>query len=586
MFTYRIEEVCFSDSTRITPGPLTVIVGPNNSGKSRALRDIESLATGSKKTHLVVTGLQHSLPRSGKELLDAYKVESHTDESNNVFLRSLSSTMTTQHNIHVGHEWETTLEGFLSTQDANSRATFAAWFGNMFVSMFSTEDRLRLIKECDSAVRGTTENLLQAFYKEGIAAEKSVRAIVGEAFQKDIRLDFSSLRRILLRIGDDLSSAPVDAREAFDYYEMVDKLDDQGDGIRSFVATVLTLLVGRRPVLLLDEPEAFLHPPQAFRLGEVLAQQTGTDRQVIVATHSSELLRGILSRRRDVIIIRVNRTGNTSAIKVLPSDGVASFSSDPLLSSTRILDGLFYKGAIIVEADADSVFYQRIGRYLVDADSYHVAHAHNKQTVAKVLGPYRSLDVQYAAIVDFDVIRVKSEFLALVDQFQFTPSEKSRLDALRAVIAGYVERVTSAELLASVLELLRSEITTIESDSRDADSKLTHLLGNLKRVRESGSAWKPYKKAGRAALDEGSKAAFDELSALCAARGLFIVPVGELEGWLVDYGMAHTSNKSKWIVGALELLPRLKPDLSTGPWLFLSSVFAYLGKSAGALPSR
>lgn len=74
MFKYRIEEVCFSDGTRITPGPLTVIVGPNNSGKSRALRDIETLATGSKKTRVVVTGLSHSIPPNVQELLDAYKV--------------------------------------------------------------------------------------------------------------------------------------------------------------------------------------------------------------------------------------------------------------------------------------------------------------------------------------------------------------------------------------------------------------------------------------------------------------------------------------------------------------------------------
>lgn len=580
MFKYKINEVCFSDGTKIQPGALTVIVGPNNSGKSRTLRDIETLCTGGAKPRVVVTGLIHSVPQNVPELLDAYKVESHTDENGGVFLRSLSSNLTAQHSIHVGPNWERHLESALSTQDENSRATFATMFGNMFVSMFSTEDRLKLVKESDSASRGTTENLLQAFYKEGIAAEDRVRSIVREAFQKDIRLDYSALRRILLRIGNDLSSAPVDAREALGYYENVEKLDDQGDGIRSFVSTVLTLLVGNRPVLLLDEPEAFLHPPQAFRLGEVIAQQSSANRQVIVATHSSELLRGILSRRHDVTILRVNRVGDASEIKVLPSEGVASFSNDPLLSSTRILDGLFYKGAIIVEADADSVFYQRIGRQLVDADSYHVAHAHNKQTVARVLGPYRSLGIRYAAIVDFDVIRVKAEFLALINQFQFGHQEKAKLEELRTVIVDYIERVPSVDLLASVLKSLKEEIAATESDSRDADSKLSRLLGNLKRVRESGTAWKPYKKEGRLALDQVSRQAFDELCHICAARGLFIVPVGELEGWMTQYGITHTSNKSKWIVAVLELLPTLNSDLSKEPWSFLSSVFDYLGRTA------
>ncbi|SDW04946.1 ATP-dependent endonuclease [Pseudomonas sp. NFACC08-1] len=578
MYKYSIEEVCFSDGTSITPGSLTVIVGPNNSGKSRALRDIENLVTGGTRSQVVVTGLKHSTPHNVQEFRDAYNIQTHTDVHSNVFFRSLSSTLTTQHNIHVGPDWEKNLEYALSTRTEDGEKMFASWFGNMFVSMFSTEDRLKLVKESDSAERGYTENLLQAFYTEGIAAEERVRTIVREAFKKDIRLDFSSLRKILLRIGDDLSSAPVDAREALGYYEHVDKLDDQGDGIRSFVATILTLLVGKRPVLLLDEPEAFLHPPQAFRLGEVIAKQADADRQVIVATHSSELLRGILSQRRDVSIIRVNRVGDRSEIKILSSEGVASFSSDPLLSSTRILDGLFYKGAIIVEADADSVFYQRIGRRLVDADSFHVAHAHNKQTVAKVLSPYRSLGVQYAAIVDFDVIRVRAEFNALIKQFNFDTIQKNKLEELRALIVNHIERVPSGELLTSVIGLLKNEIDAIESDSRDDDLKLSSLLGTLKRVRESGSAWKPYKKSGRAALEEKIQLVFDELCQICASRGLFIVPVGELEGWLTDYGLAHTSNKSKWIVDALELMPELEPDLKGGPWSFLSSVHSYLGR--------
>lgn len=174
------------------------------------------------------------------------------------------------HNIHIGQNWEQQLNDALSSPDTAYKSNFGAWFGHMFVSMFSTEERLKLIKETDSAEKGFTGNLLQALYKEGPEAEENIRLIVKEAFQKDIRLDYSTLRKILLRVGDDLSIAPPDPRNALTYYKSIEKLDEQGDGIRSFVATVITILVGNRPVLLLDEPEAFLHPPQAFRLGEVI----------------------------------------------------------------------------------------------------------------------------------------------------------------------------------------------------------------------------------------------------------------------------------------------------------------------------
>ncbi len=579
-FTYKIDEIRFSDGTCIQPSALTVIVGPNNSGKSRALRDIETLITGRSRPRVVVTGLSHSMPRDVCEFREAYKVEPHTDQNNSIFFGCLSSNLTTRHRVHIGHDWEEELGKHLSLQNDHARVILASWFGNMFVSMFSTEDRLKLVKESESALPDDAESLLQALYVEGREVEDEIRLIFQEAFQKDIRLDYSALRKLLLRIGNDLSSAPADGRDALGYYKTVEKLDDQGDGMRSFIATLITLFVGKRPVLLLDEPEAFLHPPQAFRLGEVIAQQSSADRQVIVATHSSELLRGILSQRQDVTILRVNRIEEKSDVKILSSKDVALFANDPLLSSTRILDGIFYKGAIIVEADADAVFYQRIGRQLSGADNYHFAHAHNKQTVARVLAPYLSLGIRYAAIVDFDIIRVKSEFISLVEKFKFSKEDTLALDKLRSKIVEYVEKVPPAELLEKVLDSLRKKIAAVESDSQNADLKLSKLLADLKKVRESGTAWEIYKKKGRLALDDAGREAFDELWKICASKGLFIVPIGELEGWMEQHDLPHTSNKSKWIVAALQHIPKLAPNVSLEPWSFLSSVFNYLGNTA------
>lgn len=580
MYKFKINKLKFTDGTEIEPGALTLIVGPNNSGKSRFLHDIVTLTTCGKQPHIVVDSLEYSLPSNTDELFESYKIEVFNDANNNqVYLRSLSSCMTKLHNIGIGVDWKERLDRLLLLKDENSFNTFGPWFGNTLVAMFSTEDRLKLIKESESAEKGITQTLLQAFYKEGAAVEKMASCIVKEAFQKDLKLDFSSLRKILLRVGDDLSSAPLDPREAIAYYENIEKLDDQGDGIRSFVATVLTILVGNRPVLLIDEPEAFLHPPQAFRLGEVVAQNSPSDRQVFVATHSSEFLRGVLSQRQDVTILRIDRpTNGTSTIKVLQSADVAKFVNDPLLSSTRILDGLFYKGVIIVEADADAVFYQRIGRQLVEADNFHIAHAHNKQTVAKVLQPYQSLGIRYAAIVDFDVIRVKNEFRALVNEFQFPLDRQTRLLELREQIVDHIERVPANELLANVIHELEAELTNIQESQATPETKLSNLMGNLKRVRESGTAWKPYKIKGRSALDSDNQALFDELREICSERGLFIVPVGELEGWLVDYGIDFTTNKSKWIVAALQSIPTLTVDSQHEPWKFLQSVFDYLKK--------
>jgi len=425
-------------------------------------------------------------------------------------------------------------------------------------------------------------NLLQAFYQEGTDVERNLREIVKEAFSIDIKLDYSSLRKILFRIGESFDDCPEDPRKALSYFDGFERLDTQGDGLRSFVATLLAILVGKRPVLLLDEPESFLHPPQAFRLGEVIADQAIGERQVVISTHSSEFLRGILSKRQDITIIRVDRVENTNRIRSLDSAQVARIANDPLLSSTRIIEGLFYKGAIIVEADADAVFYQRIARQLERADSFHIAHAHNKQTVAKVLHPYRTLNIPFSAIVDFDVIRVRNEFKSLLKELDFPDESIEKALELQTAIVGHIENVNQDEILSAQLAALESEISRIRTNKHAADTGtlLIELAGNLKRIRESGNPWKNYKKIGAAALNEGTRQLFHELSAICEEHGLFIVPVGELEGWLVEYGLPHSSNKSKWIVTALETVPSLALETGKQPWSFVEKVFAYLSNSS------
>ena len=87
-------------------------------------------------------------------------------------------------------------------------------------------------------------------------------------------------------------------------------LDDQGDGLKSFVSTFLSLNHKEQDILLLDEPEAFLHPPLARRLGEMIGDFQNEDRIIFVATHSVEVLKGILTKNQDVNVIRINRSEN------------------------------------------------------------------------------------------------------------------------------------------------------------------------------------------------------------------------------------------------------------------------------------
>ena len=69
---------------------------------------------------------------------------------------------------------------------------------------------------------------------------------------------------------------------------------------------------------------------------------------------------------------------------------------------------------------------------------------------------------------------------------------------------------------------------------------------------------------------------FDTFWNCCASIGLFVVSVGELESWLVDYDIERTSNKSKWISKALNKLFEIEYDDSKAIWKFVDALRIYL----------
>jgi hypothetical protein len=180
--------------------------------------------------------------------------------------------------------------------------------------------------------------------------------------------------------------------------------------MRSFIGVMLAVVTGSHPVMLIDEPEAFLHPPQARLLGRRLASEA-RDVQVLVATHSIDFLLGLLqSEAPNLTVVRLTRTGDVNAVRVLAHDQIGQLWGDPLLASSRILDGLFHRGVVLCEGDADARYY---GAVLdsADADRAHdllFTHCGGKARMPMVIRALSSLDVPVAAIADFDVLERKT----------------------------------------------------------------------------------------------------------------------------------------------------------------------------------
>jgi hypothetical protein len=57
---------------------------------------------------------------------------------------------------------------------------------------------------------------------------------------------------------------------------------------------------------------------------------------------------------------------------------------------------------------------------------------------------------------------------------------------------------------------------------------------------------------------------------------VLIVPVGELESWLVPFGLERLSNKSRWIVLALEKLSEIHIPSDSELADFVEEIHEYL----------
>jgi hypothetical protein len=314
-------------------------------------------------------------------------------------------------------------------------------------------------------------------------------------------------------------------------------LDSQGDGMRSFATVLLHVLANdTHSIQFLDEPEAFLHPPQARLLGKYIAENRKSNAQLFIATHSTDILDGLVEGSADKVrIVRIRRDGDINRIRELSKEQTRSVSKDTLARFSRVFEGIFFEHVIICESDADCMFYQSIlslrsisGDRRPDVLFVHTAGKHR---MAKLADTLRTLDVPVSIIADIDVLSEEGTFKGLVEKLggawlDVQPHWKAVTDA---IIAQRPPLNT-----AQVVGMINTEISGL---SGTGDFPIDRERA-IKRIFKTISPWNSLKQSGRAAIPGGEPTIqFDKLHEKCAAIGLWIVPVGEIEGFCQSIGM-------------------------------------------------
>jgi energy-coupling factor transporter ATP-binding protein EcfA2 len=539
-FHWRVALIEFSggDAVELDSGSVLVLIGPNSSGKSTALREIQGLLIDSGTRTVVIRA-----------------VGPHSDgdhESFRAWLRRSYRARTTNGRrvFHTkgGNLEENGIEGMWA------RGPMLSGAQAFLVHRLDTESRLVLANRTGAI--SVHQDQPQAYIHVLQSDETILHAVTREvraAFGVDLIINWGGAGNVWFHVGDEPQRSTERDRVSSDYLAdlvQLPMLEHEGDGLRSFVGTLLAAKCGNHPVLLVDEPEAFLHPPQARRIAALLARSARElNRQVIIATHSADVLQGALAEASRVSVCRLTRDGDVNRAQRLGHDEIVELWRRPILRSSSALDGVFHEGVVICEGDADARFYEAISRRIDEqgsrrADLYFL-HGGGKGQLATLARAYRSLATRTAVIADLDLLREREVFRNL---YRTLGGDFEQIEGLYNTVSSSLGSLSPETSVRDFLASIKALIAEVEK-SRELSSAI-RKEGH--RLLDRAGDWSGAKRHGIDQLRGGDRRTARALLAKCCENGLFLVPAGEIESWWRD----GPADKSEWFPKAIEELAR------------------------------
>ncbi len=496
------------DLITLPANAVTAIVGSNNAGKSQLLRDIAGVVHEHDFVPVTISDLAATVPSSesateATQWLEVNATRSMQQNGNQYWVPNIGGSPVSPGAI-------------VSAGTPSPRRSFP-WLGSGAPFFLHNTSAGSLASHATGSApvggrAGTSgTNPLGQIYRDG-DLEEELRSLARETFGQSLLLDRAN-SEFRLRVGEvTVPAPPMDhpTREYADAVRRLPALDEQGDGMRSFIGLALLVLARPPKVLLIDEPEAFLHPGQARALGRWLGR-AARDRelQIVVATHDRDLLLGLLEAGAPVNVARIVRDGDSTRLAQLPPEEIQTVWADPVLRYSNVLQGLFHRQVVVCESDGDCRFFgaaldelaQESDRRAV-ADDVLFVPGGGKQRVASITRSLGRLNVKSRAVVDFDVFRE------------------------RTILRGIVESIGGVWT-----ELVQADYAQMMRPIREANL--------MEAVKHQGI---------NAVPPGASYVAAERLMRTLAAMGVHIVPVGEMEG----FDRTQSLHGAAWVSNALE----------------------------------
>lgn len=488
---------------------VTVFVGPNNSGKSLVLRELEQVFSSPNS---ISTRLLNDFEFVW---LDEKQLDSDVENLTRKAPAGTSPDFVHLERFDSNGRLQVANTGRSSLYEFMRKHINKLWIASQFLRFFliRLDGRTRFALTNDQPrgdLLGAPQNMLMHLFQD-TDARKRVRDTVFDAFGVYFTIEQLSAESLRIR----LSQAEPDANEqnwneaARAYHNAAIHIKDASDGVQAFVGILCAVISGDYRAILIDEPEAFLHPPLARKLGYELTSKLKAGGTLMASTHSSDFLIGCLQASPDVRVVRLEYSHGKSRGQIVASDVLKQLYKKPLMRSADVISALFHDGVVVGESDNDRVFYGEVYQRLSDQEkgypSVLFVNAQNKQTIQDIIGPLRKFGVPAAAVVDIDILKDGGK-----------------------TWSGWLEAIRMPSALRNAYGVARGDIY----------KKFIDLGIDMKF------------EGGVEALPAAEKAAANQLFDTLAEYGLFVVRNGELETWLKT--LNPIGKKTDWTLDVLD----------------------------------
>lgn len=535
-----IESISIHGVEALPARGLIVIVGPNSCGKTQMLYDISSCILGQRRDLVVCKSLKLRKPDNLDNFIENLEqegyVESGVNEKGNGFIRKISplfgkggggGNITKKEVSRFFGLWSS--NRYDNVTEINN---FLNFFGPIHSTLLFIDNRTALVNEIPNFdyQNNPPGNDIQTLYMNS-HAQRTLTEEIKRTFGLAIWLDHSRGNILCLRISDESDIPPPEDRLEPEKMLKHRTIQDEGHGLKSYVGICISLLLGRRPVCLIDEPELCLHPPQANGIGKFIGRYgTSQSHATIVATHSSHTLRGIIEEADDVSILRLTRNQSEFMGKIVEPEVILEIIKKPITRSETILDGIFSDAVVIVEADGDRIVYEAIYEILLDEYNLDVRFIPVGGTsgFAGVCNFYKKLGIPVAVLSDLDLITQDGELKNTLNAL--TGEDNSLYKKCLSVtkeISKILPTITEKEIVEELQEIIGKSINWKKGDDLKLKSKFKSMGKKLHRIEK-------LKNGGINSFESHPliKRELEEIIGQANEIGLFLVPVGKLEKWV------------------------------------------------------